>query len=76
MSVQFYLEGDGELFALIERLDRIPEVDDIVYLYDVSYKVELIETYLEDDDVVNRLGGIAPWALSKELYKIYLSEVV
>ena len=55
MSVQFYLEEtEDELFSLIERLDRIPEVGDIVHLYAVSYKVEAINTLLEDDDVVNK----------------------
>jgi len=75
MAVQFVLESTGvSLFTQIDSLSRIPEADDHVYLYAVGYKVEKVETYLEDDAVTNPLSGqVAPWALSKQLYKIHLS---
>ena len=75
MAVQFVLESTGaSLFHSIDVLRRIPEADDHVYLYAVGYKVERVETYLEDDAVTNPLSGqVAPWGLSKQLYKVHLS---
>ena len=77
MSVEFILDGPGtSLFHTIDTLNRMPEPDDVVYLDAVDYKVERIELYLEDDEYTNpKSGQVAPWAISKQLYKIYLSVV-
>ena len=75
MAVCFLAEGTEDLlFPKVDVLRRIPEVDEAVYLNDTEYKVEKIVTDLADDAVINPLSGqVAPWGLSRQDYKIYLS---
>jgi len=75
MAVCFLAEGTEDLlFPKVDVLRRVPGVDEAVYLNGTEYKVERVATYLADDDVTNPLSGqVAPWGLSRQDYKIYLS---
>ena len=78
MSFELVLEGTGgALFHSIDNLLRHPAVGETVFLYDVEYKVEKVETYLEDVEEVNpHSGQVAVWSLTRQDYKVYLSEVL
>ena len=77
MYIQFIDEVSGDdLFALCPKLLRIPVESETIFLSNVEYKVEKVETYLDDEGETNPVSGQeSVWALSQETYKVYLSEV-
>lgn len=77
MNIKFIDESTGnDLFEVYSKLFRIPNLDETIFLSNVEYKVEKIETYLDDEGETNPVGGQeSVWALSQETYKVYLSEV-